>query len=117
MSSVTKLVGLELQSMTTSALFTLADRSYFVSRHGRPTGTAVRPQAISSIDPEEQLLARLREIDQAQKRAAAHARIVAKRGAVDLEAVFSRLRTPELRIDVPADVLRVILESLPEDDD
>lgn len=85
------------------------------SRSVRNTGHAWT-QVGEQSDPEETILERLRVVDQAKRRAEAHARIAAKRRTNPVEDLLALLERPEYRIDVDKEILQLILDSYPEDD-
>lgn len=69
-----------------------------------------------SADPEEEVIARLREADQARRRANAHARIATKRLTNPAEALLALLDRPDYQIQISKEALQEILDSYPEDD-
>lgn len=69
-----------------------------------------------AIDPEEMLIAKLRQIEQRQRRELAHREISEKRKVVDINMLLAQFDSPENRVSISQDDLQEILDSYPEDD-
>lgn len=123
MTSHTEL--LRLPDMTATATYGVSGNVAPAGRLGRSQTNAGRVFYLTSsygvnvgrrLDPEEAILNRLREAEQAKRRADAHARIEAKRKANPVDELLALLALPEYKLEVRDEVLQDILESYPEDD-